>query len=112
MLETVTSLKNTACPKKMQNIPFVYSQNDLSSPHYVNMQSPTANSFSTETFSQTPKVFDGGSKKIIPNGLLAKLAVPCQNVSDYDYGLCYSYYANGCYNTCQFVDVGDIEDFM
>ncbi|KAJ8924028.1 hypothetical protein NQ315_006805 [Exocentrus adspersus] len=50
--------------------------------------------------------------RIRPEGLLAKLGLPCQTDRDYDYGQCYSYYANGCYNTCQFVDVGDIEDFM
>lgn len=55
---------------------------------------------------------DRDKPKIRPNSLLAKLAVPCQTVADYDYGECYSYYANGCYNTCQFVNVGDIEDFM
>ncbi|XP_066262735.1 hypoxia-inducible factor 1-alpha isoform X2 [Euwallacea similis] len=50
--------------------------------------------------------------KIRPNGLLAKLGLPCQNQSAYDYEQCYSFYADGCYNTCQFVEVGDIEDFM
>lgn len=50
--------------------------------------------------------------KIRPQGLLAKLALPCQTQSDYDYNHCYSFYANGCYNTCQFVEMGDIEDFM
>lgn len=58
------------------------------------------------------RILEFDKPKIRPNGLLAKLAVPCQIDSDYDYGLCYSYYANGCYNTCQFVAVGDIEDFM
>lgn len=38
---------------------------------------------------------------------------PCQIYpDDWNYQNCYSYYANGCYNTCQFVDLGDMEDFM
>lgn len=52
------------------------------------------------------------TNKIRPNGLLAKLALPCQTQPNYDYDQCYSFYANGCYNTCQFVETGDIEDFM
>ncbi|RZC32855.1 hypothetical protein BDFB_005757, partial [Asbolus verrucosus] len=40
------------------------------------------------------------------------MALPCQTSSGWDYEECYSYYANGCYNTCQFVEFGDIEDFM
>lgn len=55
---------------------------------------------------------DNRKSRIRPESLLAKLGLPCQTITDYDYGQCYSYYANGCYNTCQFVDVGDIEDFM
>ncbi|CAH1958689.1 unnamed protein product [Acanthoscelides obtectus] len=54
---------------------------------------------------------DSEKTRVRPNSLLAKLGVPCQT-SDYDYGNCYSYYANGCYNTCQFVEMGDMEDFM
>lgn len=50
--------------------------------------------------------------RINPNSLLAELALPCQRQEDWDYEQCYSYYANGCYNTCQFVKFGDIEDFM
>ncbi|GJQ81426.1 hypothetical protein Trydic_g18288 [Trypoxylus dichotomus] len=45
-----------------------------------------------------------------PNGLLARL--PCKTNENWNYNQCFSYYANGCYNTCQFVDVIDIEDFM
>ncbi|KAF5274064.1 hypothetical protein FQR65_LT04462 [Abscondita terminalis] len=38
---------------------------------------------------------------------------PCQRFEDWEYNSnCYSYYANGRYNTCEFVDVTDIEDFM
>nr|CAI5864623.1 unnamed protein product [Callosobruchus analis] len=56
---------------------------------------------------------DSAKTRVRPNGLLAKLGVPCQTSSpNYDYGKCYSYYANGCYNTCQFVEMGDMEDFM
>lgn len=50
--------------------------------------------------------------RIRPNGLLARMALPCQTSSNWDYTECYSYYADGCYNTCQFVEMGDIEDFM
>lgn len=52
------------------------------------------------------------NQRIRPTSLLAKLALPCQTATNYDYDNCYSYYANGCYNTCQFVEFGDIEDFM
>lgn len=44
--------------------------------------------------------------------LPAMLNLPCQSSNNWDYNQCYSYYANGCYNTCQFVNVGDMEDFM
>lgn len=66
------------------------------------------------SFTDTETIIDQSVDKtrIMPNSILAKLGLPCQTISDYDYGQCYSYYANGCYNTCQFVDVGDIEDFM
>lgn len=50
--------------------------------------------------------------RIKPNGILAKLNLPCQNSTNWNYDQCYSYYANGCYNTCQFINIGDIEDFM
>lgn len=55
--------------------------------------------------------------RVKPNSLLARMALPCQSsgVNEWDYrggGECYSYYANGCYNTCQFVEFCDIEDFM
>lgn len=50
--------------------------------------------------------------KVKPHSLLARMALPCQNSSNWNYDECYSYYANGCYNTCQFVATGDIEDFM
>jgi hypoxia-inducible factor 1 alpha len=53
-----------------------------------------------------------GPGRIRPNGLLARMALPCQSSSTWDYEECYSYYADGCYNTCQFVEMGDIEDFM
>lgn len=55
---------------------------------------------------------DESKFRIRPNSILAQLGLPCQTDQDYDYGHCYSYYADGCYNVCQFVDVGDIEDFM
>lgn len=55
---------------------------------------------------------DESKSKIRPNSILAQLGLPCQTDQDYDYGHCYSYYSHGCYNVCQFVDVGDIEDFM
>lgn len=45
-------------------------------------------------------------------GLPNILNLPCQSSNNWDYNQCYSYYANGCYNTCQFVNVGDMEDFM
>lgn len=47
-----------------------------------------------------------------PSGVLSRLNLPCQSNTNWDYNQCYSYYANGCYNTCQFVNVGDMEDFM
>ena len=50
--------------------------------------------------------------RIKANGMLAKLNVPCKEKKNWDYDHCYSYYANGCYNTCQFVKFTDIEDFM
>lgn len=50
--------------------------------------------------------------RIRPNSILARLDLPCQNSSNWNYDECYSYYANGCYNTCQFINIGDIEDFM
>ncbi|XP_049826594.1 uncharacterized protein LOC126266510 [Aethina tumida] len=59
-----------------------------------------------------PDIENGPVGRIRPNGLLAKLGLPCQTNPDYDYNNCYSFYANGCYNTCQFVQFGDIEDFM
>lgn len=46
------------------------------------------------------------------NGLLAKLNLPCQSYANWDYNQCYNYYVNGCYNTCQFVKMVDMEDFM
>lgn len=49
---------------------------------------------------------------IRPSRVLARLNLPCQSNTNWDYNQCYSYYANGCYNTCQFVNVGDMEDFM
>lgn len=45
-----------------------------------------------------------------PNNSLARL--PCKTDNHWDYNRCFSYYANGCYNTCRFVDGVDIEDFM
>lgn len=56
------------------------------------------------------QLFSDGT--IRPNGALAGLNLPCQNSSNWNYDQCYSYYANGCYNTCQFINMGDIEDFM
>lgn len=52
------------------------------------------------------------SERIRPNGILENLKLPCQNSNNWNYDQCYSYYANGCYNTCQFINMGDIEDFM
>lgn len=52
------------------------------------------------------------NSRIRPNSILARMALPCQSSSSWDYQECYSYYANGCYNTCQFVEFCDIEDFM
>lgn len=54
----------------------------------------------------------GCDGRIQPNGALARLQLPCQSSNDWNYDQCYSYYANGCYNTCQFINMGDIEDFM
>lgn len=56
-----------------------------------------------------PEVYDS---RIRPDGLLARMTLPCQTYPTWNYEECYSYYANGCYNTCQFVEMGDIEDFM
>lgn len=50
--------------------------------------------------------------RVSSGGLPAILNLPCQSSNNWDYNQCYSYYANGCYNTCQFVNVGDMEDFM
>lgn len=55
---------------------------------------------------------DESKFRVRPNSILAQLGLPCQTEEEHDYEQCYSYYANGCYNVCQFVDVGDIEDFM
>lgn len=88
---------------------FVYESSD----HNLHQEgSDLSKSSNHETFAQNQACFDRDKVKIRPNGLLAKLAVPCQIVDDFDYGLCYNYYANGCYNTCQFVELDDIEDFM
>lgn len=38
--------------------------------------------------------------------------LPCRVFDNWDYSSCYSYYASGRHNTCQFVNVMDIEDFM
>lgn len=98
----------------MQDPPFVYdSNNSLFGPEYPSVPPSRRNSMGDCNYLQNHASLDRNISKIIPDSLLAKLAVPCQTVSDdYDYGLCYSYYANGSYNTCQFVEVGDIEDFM
>ncbi|KAK9681192.1 hypothetical protein QE152_g38508 [Popillia japonica] len=45
-----------------------------------------------------------------PHSVLAQL--PCKTNENWDYNQCFSYFANGCYNTCQFVHGMDIEDFM
>ncbi|KAG5878132.1 hypothetical protein JTB14_015115 [Gonioctena quinquepunctata] len=52
------------------------------------------------------------NSRIRSNGLLAQLGLPCQTKDDYDYQECYSYYSDGCYNVCQFVESGDIEDIL
>lgn len=62
--------------------------------------------------SSCSNVSDGSFSRIKANGMLAKLNVPCKENNKWDYDHCYSYYANGCYNTCQFVKFTDIEDFM
>lgn len=38
--------------------------------------------------------------------------IPCRTYDNWDYNNCYNYYADGCYNTCPFVNFVDIEDFM
>ncbi|CAG9864042.1 unnamed protein product [Phyllotreta striolata] len=75
--------------------------------------------FYEEDFGYLPRNFDIQSDecaanlpKLKPDGLLAKLGVPCQTNSEHDYGQCFGYYQNGRYNMCQFVENGDIEDFM
>lgn len=57
-------------------------------------------------------LYSAQNGQIRPNGVLARLNLPCQNSSNWNYDQCYSYYSNGCYNTCQFINMGDIEDFM
>lgn len=52
------------------------------------------------------------NERIRSNSVVAQLDLPCQNSNNWNYDQCYSYYANGCYNTCQFINMGDIEDFM
>lgn len=58
------------------------------------------------------QLFSQNGGRIKPNSVLARLNLPCQNSTNWNYDQCYSYYANGCYNTCQFINMGDIEDFM
>lgn len=78
-----------------------------------------------ESYAGQPNVFASNSNKVnpannsnngnLPNrhvGATKNLNLPCQASANWNYDQCYSYYANGCYNTCQFIDVGDIEDFM
>lgn len=97
----------------MEHVPFVYNN----SGHHFGSEFSDILDFdlellNEETLAQNQVSVDRDKTKIKPNSLLSKLAVPCQTDTDYDYGLCYSYYADGCYNTCQFVEVGDVEDFM
>lgn len=95
----------------MHHNQYDYVPKGVRSPEYTNMPSPNASLYNDGNYAPAQRAFNN-TPHIRPHSLLAKLAVPCQTVSDYDYGLCYSYYADGCYNTCQFVDGGDIEDFM
>lgn len=61
--------------------------------------SPSAvNNANVNMFDKKNSVFDG--------------PLPCHSFDNWDYASCYSFYANGCYNTCQFVNMMDIEDFM
>lgn len=96
----------------MEHPSFVYD----SSERYFDQECPDMSNYPAHSngtkFAQNQASFDRDRPKIRPNSLLAKLAVPCDSAVDYDYGLCYNYYANGCYNSCQFVEVDDIEDFM
>lgn len=65
------------------------------------------NKTTTISASTTPTTYNNGPTTIANNN-----AFPCQLLPNWDYQQCYSYYANGCYNTCQFVNVIDMEDFM
>lgn len=41
------------------------------------------------------------------------LNLPCNTYPQWDYtNDCFSFYKDGCYNECRFVNVCDIEDFM
>lgn len=41
------------------------------------------------------------------------LNLPCNTYPQWDHNNdCFSYYSNGCYNECRFVNMCDIEDFM
>lgn len=43
----------------------------------------------------------------------SRLNVPCQMYPNWDYDRdCFSYYENGCYNECRFVNFCDIEEIM
>lgn len=97
----------------MEHPPFVYNRSTgYFPPEFNEMSDFNPELLNEDTLAQNQMSFDRDKPKIMPNSLLAKLAVPCQADTDYDYGLCYNYYANGCYNTCQFVEVDDVEDFM
>lgn len=63
--------------------------------------------YETGVRSQCSSSVSGSQVKTVP-----PLNLPCQTLPTWDYGDCYNYYSNGCYNTCQFVNCVDIEDFM
>ncbi|CAG9826478.1 unnamed protein product [Diabrotica balteata] len=88
--------------------------NAFSSPHVSgNMEQLGENEFVPDCSSTSLVTQSNVNSKIKLDGLLAKLGVPCQvEESEYDYGQCFGYYDNGRYNVCQFVEFGDIEDFM
>ncbi|KAF5271116.1 hypothetical protein FQA39_LY08254 [Lamprigera yunnana] len=78
--------------------------------HYINLDQAVSTEcepiHNVQTFSNNAYQ----AENTIPQ--LAKNDFPCQTFPDWNYSQCYSYYANGRYNTCEFVDVVDIEDFM
>lgn len=78
------------------------------------MNSCTYQDVSTSASYQTP-VSCSGVVKSIKNNIHdgpPRLNLPCQTIDNWNYNECYEYYADDCYNTCQFVNFVDIEDFM